>query len=173
MPSALDTLDFMVDIIAEGVSRSTDPKAVLSTEEATPLDEALVVNGQVNLHRTHPGLYRSAITLGVVNLALGLNFILLSPTFLIYDSPNVLWGVLFLALGVLKILFLSVFRRLRAVRAVMAFAVAYYLFLGVGTTTPFVEGTGSLQLPILYVSLAALHVPLLLEPFINPWTARR
>jgi hypothetical protein len=146
----------------------------LTTAPSEPdIDEGLVVNGSVNLRRTHPNLYRTVMTFAVMSVVLGLNFWILSPTFLIYDLPNVLWGTIFLVLGFAKIVFLNIWRRLRAVRAVMAFAIAYFLFLGAGTSQPFFEGSGSLQLPILYLGCAALQIPLLIEPFVNPWTARR
>lgn len=137
------------------------------------IDDKLVVNGQIDVRKTHPNLYRMVMTLAVVCLLLGLNFLVLQPTFLIFDMPNVLWGAIFLALGGTKIVFLNVLRRLKLVRIAMAAAVAYFLFLGFGTTQPFVEGEGSLQLPIMYFALALLYLPLLLEPFINPWTASR
>lgn len=137
------------------------------------MDEGLVVVGTIDIRKTHPNLYWLVMILGGVGIALGLNFILNSPTFLIYAAPNVLWGVIFLALGVVKIIALNFYRRLRLVRAIMAFGVAYMMFLSFGTCQPFLEGSGSLQLPILYAGLSALQIPLLVEPFINPWTAKR
>lgn len=125
-----------------------------------------------DIRKTHPNLYWLVMILAVVGIALGLNFIVNSPTFLIYAAPNVLWGVIFLAIGLGKIVSLNFYRRLRLVRAIMAFGVAYMMFLALGTMQPFLEGSGSLQLPILYVGMAALQIPLLLEPFVNPWTSR-
>ena len=49
---------------------------------------------------------------------------------------------------------------------------AYTAFLAVGTGEPWLEGCGSLQLPILYAGLALLQVPLMREPFVNPVTAK-
>lgn len=129
--------------------------------------------GEIDIRKTHPNLYWLVMTLAAIGIALGLNFIINQPTFKIYSAPNVLWGVLFLALGFGKIVALNVYRRLRLVRASIAFAVAYMMFLAAGTTQPFLEGSGSLQLPILYAGLAALQIPLLFEPFVNPWTAKR
>jgi hypothetical protein len=152
----------------------TSEPALTTAASAPDIDEALViVDGSIRLSRTHPTLYRTVMLFAVLSIALGLNFWILAPTFWIYDLPNALWGTIFLALGTAKIVFLNFWRRLRAVRAVMAFAVAYFLFLSVGTGQPFVEGQGSLQLPILYLFCAGFQIPLLLEPFINPWTARR
>jgi hypothetical protein len=151
----------------------TSEPALTTAPSAPDIDEGLVVNGSIFIGRTHPNLYRTVMLFAVLSIALGLNFWILAPTFWIYDLPNALWGTIFLALGTAKIVFLNFYRRLRAVRATMAFAVAYFLFLSVGTGQPFVEGQGSLQLPFLYLFCAVIQIPLLLEPFINPWTARR
>lgn len=137
------------------------------------LDEGLVVVGTIDIRKTHPNLYWLVMTVGVMQIGLALNFFILSPTFPIYAAPNVLWGVIFLVIGVVKIASLNFYRRLPLVRAVMAFAVAYMMFLALGTCQPFLEDKGSLQLPILYAGLSALQIPLLVEPFINPWTAKR
>jgi len=51
--------------------------------------------------------------------------------------------------------------------------VGYLLFFGVGTAQPVLSGKTSAQLLVLYCGLAALQIPLLIEPFINPWTAKR
>lgn len=151
-----------------------EPQPALTTAPGEPeLDEGLIVEGPVSVRMTHPNLYRTVMMLGILNVALGLNFWILSPTFLIYDMPNQLWGSIFLALGTCKLVFLNVWRRLRGVRAVMACAVAFYLFLGAGTMQPFFEGQGSLQLPLMYLGVAVLQIPVLVEPFINPWTSRR
>lgn len=146
----------------------------LTTGPSEPdIDEGLIVNGSIHVRRTHPNLYRAVMSLAVLYVALGLNFWILAPTFLIYDMPSQLWGTIFLALGVCKLVFLNVWRKLRMVRVAMAFSIAYCLFLGAGTTQPFFEGQGSLQLPILYLAVAVVQIPILIEPFINPWTARR
>lgn len=125
---------------------------------------------EINVRRTHPNLYWLLMVLSVTGIALGANFILLQPTFLIFDAPNVLWGTIFLVSSVARMIALNVYRRLRVVRATMAFSVAYMAFLAIGTGQPFWEGTGSLQLPIIYAGMALLQVPLLAEPFVNPET---
>lgn len=128
----------------------------------------------IDIRKTHPNLYWLVMILATTQIALAFNFFILSPTFPIYAAPNVLWGVIFLAIGISKIVALNFYRRLGLVRAMMAFAVAYMMFLGLGTCQPFLEGSGSLQLPILYAGLSALHIPLLLEPFNNAiWTVRQ
>jgi len=150
-----------------------DPPLAAAPGGRTPLDETLIVNGRVELRRTHPCLWRAETGLAIINLALGLDFVVLQPTSLIYGFPNELWGAIFLALGVAELAFLNLYRRLKGARAVMAADAAYLLFLAAGTTQPFIEGHGSLQVPIMYLALAAVQIPLVIEPFMNPWTARR
>jgi len=137
------------------------------------LDDKLIVNGSINVRLTHPNLYYTIMVFAMVSLTLSLNFLILSPTFLIYNQPNWVWGLIFMGIAILKIVFLNFYRRLKVMRAAMAFSVGYSIFLAGGTAQPFIEGNGSLQLPILYAAIAALQYPLLLEPFINPWTAKR
>lgn len=132
-----------------------------------------IVNGTIDVRKTHPNLWRSVMLYASVNMLLGLNFLVLQPTFLIYDQSNYLWGVIFLAAGLAKVVFLNFYRSLRNVRLTMAFEVSFMFFIALGATQPFLEGEGSLQLPILYVGMALLELPMLIEPFVNPWTARR
>ena len=125
------------------------------------------------MRKTHPNFYWVLMLLAATGIALGCNFIFLQPAFLIWDGPNELWGGIFLVISVAKIVALNVYRRLRWLRATMAFTAAYMAFLAVGTAEPYVNGVGSLQLPILYVGLALFQVPLLMEPFVNPETAKQ
>jgi hypothetical protein len=155
-----------------GGTGSVEP-ALTTAPDAPDIDVALVVNGTINVRKTHPNLYLNITVFGLLSIALGINFWVLSPTFLIFDFPNWFWGTIFLTLGTVKLFFLNFYRCLKLVRGAMAFAVGYLLFLGLGTMQPFLEGTGSLQLPILYLGCALLQSAVLLEPFINPWTARR
>lgn len=135
--------------------------------------------GEINIRKTHPNLYWLVMTLALVELALGVNFAggtlaswFPSPTFPIYEAPNILWGAIFLGVSLSKFVFLNVYRRLRLVRLSMAIEVGFMLFLAWGTAEPGMTSKGSFQLPIIYAGLALLQVPLLLEPFINPLTAR-
>lgn len=130
------------------------------------------MTGPIRLRLTHPNLWRSVQIYAALTVALGFNFILLHPTFPIYGASYYLWGGIFLGLGTAKLVFSNVVHNLTAVRVAMAAEIAYMLFLGVGTMEPYLNGVGSLQLPILYLGLCALELPLLLEPFFNPWTAR-
>lgn len=125
----------------------------------------------INIRKTHPGFYWMMMTLAIFGIANGLNFIINSPTFPIYSAPNVLWGVIFIVIGIGKTIALNFYRRLRLVRALMACAVVYMMFLALGATQPFLEGTGSLQNPLLYAALSGVQIWFLLrEPFWNPAT---
>ena len=146
----------------------------LTTTDENDLDAGLVVNGgRIDVRKTHPNLYLAVSTLALVSVALGVNFWVFNPAFQVYGASNRVWGSIFLLLGIGKLVFLNAYRRLPLLRATMAAAVAFMLFFGVGTLEPVLEGDASAQLLILYVGLSVLQIPLLLEPFINPWTARR
>lgn len=124
-----------------------------------------------NLRATHPNLYRALMTIGVIEFALGLNFLLTTPTFEQFNIPKNVIGAGFLVLGLGFLVFLNVRRSLRTVRVLLIVGIGYMLFWGVGTTETFFKGESSLQLCILYFGLAAIQAPLLLEPFFNPVTA--
>lgn len=127
---------------------------------------------RVYLRHTHPNLYRSLMTVALIFVGLGLNFLFgPPPTFRQYNlSPDAI-GSGFLALGSANLLFLNVYKNLNAVRVVLILGIFYMILWGVGTTQTAFEGTSSFQLCILYFGLAALQAPLLLEPFFNPVTA--
>jgi hypothetical protein len=158
---------------------SDDPQLAPVLTDDTPKAERVegqgsVLNGgTVKVRKTHPNLFRMILAYGIINVALGINFWVFTPAFLVWGLPNSVWGTIFLALGVAKITSLAIYRNLTLVRATMALAVAYMLFFGAGTLEPTLQGKASAQLAILYAGLALLQIPLLLEPFINPWTAAR
>lgn len=126
----------------------------------------------VDLRATHPNLFRMVLLLGVLFVGLGLNFFLLVPTFPVYGAPYELWATIFVALGSAKLLLLGFYKKLRVLRLVMATCIAFTLFFGVGTMQPWFMGEGSLQLPMLYLAVALIELPLLIEPYKNPVTER-
>lgn len=125
----------------------------------------------VNLRVTNPALFRGALTIAIIFICLGLNFLLPfipPPTFKQYGiSPDFL-GAGFLILGVAQIVALTLYRDLYIVRSLIVAGIVYCLFWGVGTTETFFQGTASLQLFVLYMGLAVIQVPLLLSPYFNP-----
>lgn len=126
----------------------------------------------VNLRITHPNLYYLVMAFGFTYIALGLNFFFTMPTFNPYGIPYPIVGALFLTLGVAKLVFLNVVRRLTVVRLLMALEVALALWWGIGASITFFQGRTSLQLPILYAGLSFIEAFLLLEPFVNPLTKK-
>jgi predicted membrane channel-forming protein YqfA (hemolysin III family) len=123
------------------------------------------------LSQSHPNLYKAFTAYALISLALGLNFIFLKPTFDPLGVPKGLIGAIFLALGSTKLLLLNVYRSLRLLRLVMAMAIGVMLFwTGALTLAFFKLGQTSLQLPITYLGLSILGMPLLVEPSVNPIT---
>jgi hypothetical protein len=126
----------------------------------------------VSLRLLHPALYRAVMLYATGFVALGINFLIFTPTYLIFGMPNELWGALLLAIGATELFFLNVVNRLSHVRQAMAAGIALCLILAAGTCEPFIHHVGSLQLPLMYLGLAATQYPLLIEPPVNPWTKR-
>lgn len=131
------------------------------------------------IRNTHPNLYRLIMVFAAMFSALAVNFHFATPTFLVYHLPNDVWAACFLALGLSLAASVNLFRSLRGQSACMALAVSYLLFFAAGTSEPFLDyhlsggKPASIQLPIVYLGLAALAFPVLIEPFVNPWTAAR
>lgn len=123
---------------------------------------------KANIRLTHPNLYYSLLVFAAINIGLGLNFIFANPTFNPYQIDKAVIGSVFLALGLLKVTFLQLFRNLKILRLVMTAEVIFMMFWGVGTTITFFRGQTSLQLFVLYAGLSALEVFLLAEPIVNP-----
>lgn len=126
----------------------------------------------VNIRRTHPGLYHSIMTLGFMGVALAANFWGSNPTFNPYNINKNIIGAVFFLLGINQLFFLNVVRDLRMVRILLAISVGFMCFWGLSNTQQFFAGNASLQLPILYLAISALQIPLLLEAPVNPMTRR-
>lgn len=131
-----------------------------------------IQHDRVKIRDTHPGLYHSMMTLSVMHVALAVNFWGSNPTFNPYGIPKNLIGVVFFVLGVSQFVFLNLFRDLRKVRLGLAVSLTFMFFWGLSNAQQFFAGKASLQLPILYVALAVLHIPLLVESPVNPYSRR-
>lgn len=138
--------------------------------EVTPGEQ--VPPGRVRIRSTHPALFRSIQILSVMSLALAVNFWTSNPTFNPYNIPKDLIGGIFALLGVSQFLFVNVFHQLRLVRATLAVSLSFMLFWGISNTQQAFAGKASFQLPILLITLAVLHIPLLVESPVNPMTER-
>lgn len=119
---------------------------------------------QPDLRKTQ-SLYWQVMALSVVMVALGINFLAFTPTFLVYRLPNELWGSIFLALALARLASL-VRRNVRLLRATMWLSVVAFLGFAPGTMQPVLEGKGSLQLSILYIGLGVMElVRLIMDSF--------
>jgi hypothetical protein len=127
----------------------------------------------INLRLSHPTLYRAIMTFAILSILLGINFLLAKPTFNPYGIDYMIIGVIFIILGMGKVIFLNLHRSVRAVRILMSGEIGFMVFWAIGTTITFFQGKTSLQLFILYVGLTVFEAFLLFEPFSNPITATR
>jgi hypothetical protein len=125
----------------------------------------------LNLRRTHPNLYVAYTVYACISIGLGLNFLFLNPTFDPLDIPKQVPGVVFLALGLTKLVCLNFVRRHGPLRLTMATAITIMFFWSGALIFDFFRlAQTSLQLPITFLGLAATGMPLLAEPPINPVT---
>lgn len=136
-------------------------------------------NGRINVRLTNPELFGFVMLTSVVALLQGVDFTLgaagfvPAPTFYIYNQSNYVWGVGFLAIGLFTLIPTLIWRNDRQMKMGLAVSAVYLAAIMFGTCQPFRDGTGSLQLPILYATWVGLCLRTLLMPLINPWTARR
>lgn len=128
---------------------------------------------KVDIRKTHPTLYYTLMVIGLMSVALALNFWFSRPTFNPYGIPKNFIGVIFFLLGSTKLIFLNVVRDLRMVRLNVAVSVSWMFFWGFSNTIQFFAGNASLQLPILYIALSILQIPLLTESPVNPMTEKK
>lgn len=125
------------------------------------------------MRNTHPNLYKTYLAYAVLSVALGLNFLYLTPTFMPLDFPKDIVGSTFLGCGLIKLALLMLNLKNALLRLSMALSVVIYSFwAGAATFDFFRLSQTSLQLPLTYMGLAALGVLLLMEPFINPATGK-
>lgn len=113
------------------------------------------------------------MTVALTSVALAVNFWASNPTFNPYDIPKDRIGVIFVILGIGQLFFLNVIHSLRMVRIGLAASIGWMLFWGLSNTQQFFAGNASLQLPLLYLALAVLQIPLLIEAPVNPMTKKR
>jgi hypothetical protein len=146
------------------------PSEVIDSDGTAPRTQSY---NAINVRMSHPNLYRNILALALLSVGLGLNFIFTTPTFNPYGIPKEVVGGIFLVIGSTKIIFLDVYRSLRALRVVMAIATAFLVFWGVGTSITFFQGKTSLQLFLLYIFIAIFQIFLMVEPFFNPMTAQQ
>lgn len=123
---------------------------------------------------THPNLYKTYLAYAVLSIALGLNFLFLTPTFMPLDVPKWPIGLALLGCGLIKLALLLLNSHNTWLRLSMTLSVVIYSFWAGATMFDFFRlSQTSMQLPLTYMGLAALGFLLLIEPFINPATAKK
>lgn len=127
----------------------------------------------VDIRRSHPNLYYAITILAVACIALGLNFLLTTPTFSPLNIPKEVIGITFMVLGVSKMILLNFHRDLKLLRVVMAITFSFIMFWGLINSRQAFAGKSSFQLSIVYLTIAALEFPLLIEGSVNPYTERK
>lgn len=127
----------------------------------------------VKIRKTHPSLYRALMVIGVMGVALGFNFWFSNPTFNPYGISKNIIGTIFFLLGFSQIVFLNIFHNLRMVRLNLATSISWMFFWGVSNSAQFFAGRASLQLPILFITISILQIPLLTESPVNPMTEKK
>lgn len=126
------------------------------------------------MRNSHPNLYKTYITYATLSIALGLNFLFLTPTFMPLDISKWIIGLILLGCGVLKLSMLLLNYPTKWLRLSMALSVAIYTFWAGALTFDFVRFTQtSMQLPLAYIGLAVLGFILLTEPVSNPATKKQ
>lgn len=131
------------------------------------------------MRNTHPNLYKTYMAYAVLSIALGLNFIYLTPTFMPLDMPKYPIGLAFLGCGAIKLTLLvlsEVFplTYMRSwLRLSLSMSITIYSFWAGATTFDFFRfSQTSMQLPLMYMGAAVVGYILLLEPFTNPATEK-
>lgn len=132
------------------------------------------------MRKTHPTLFILYVIYTVALLALGFNFIFLTPAFMPLSIDNTKWaiGLVFLGCGFLDLVLLLVNSYLTPryedtmrplLRFSMALSAITYGFWAVATTFDFFDRSQtSMQLPIYCALAAAFGFVLLTVPFTNP-----
>lgn len=113
---------------------------------------------RVFLRNTFP----TYLTFAFIGIALGLNFLLTTPTFNPYNIDYWVIGTTFLVLGIAKLVF-TLSQQWFLLRWVMVANIIFMIFWGIGTTITFFQGLTSLQLFVLYTGLVMLEFMLLIE----------
>lgn len=136
------------------------------------MDSRVEQHSRVDIRKSHPGLYHSLMVISIMSVSLAFNFWFSRPTFNPYGWSKYAVGVVFAVLGANQIVFLNIVRDLRAVRLTLFASISWMLFWGLSNAEQSFAGASSFQLPILYVALAVMQMPLLVEAPVNPMTEK-
>lgn len=128
---------------------------------------------KIVLRKSHPSLYWQITILSITSILLAVNFWTSDPTFHPYGWDDNVIGAIFAAIGLTQLVFLNVWHNLRIIRGALAVAISWNVFWAFANTQQIFDGNASWQLPILYLGLAAIRIPMILESPVNPMTERR
>lgn len=128
---------------------------------------------RLNLRKSHPGLYHSIFTVACMGIALAVNFWFSKPTFNPYGIDRHVISLIFALIGGFQMVFLVLVRDLRMVRFMLAVSLSWMFFWGLSNSQQFFNGRASLQLPILFITVAIMQIPLLVESPVNPFTEKK
>lgn len=128
---------------------------------------------RLNLRKSHPGLYHSIFTVAAMGIALAVNFWFSKPTFNPYGIDRHVIALVFALIGASQFVFLVLVRDLRMVRLMLAVSLSWMMFWGLSNSQQFFAGRASLQLPILFITVSILQIPLLIESPVNPFTEKK
>lgn len=112
------------------------------------------------------------MTIGLAEVALAFNFWLTSPTFNPYNIHKNIIGGVFAVLGFSQLVFLNLIRDLPKVRMTLAVSIWFTFAWGIANTQQVFAGNASMQLPILYLTLCILQIPLVIEAPVNLTTRK-
>lgn len=117
------------------------------------------------MRNTRPNLWTAYMIYAVWSIALGFNFLFLTPTFIPLDIPKWIVGLAFLSCGTIKLTLLLMQPNYTLLRLSMAMSVAIYSFWAGILTFEFLHlSQTSMQLPVMYIGSAAVGVWLLRQP---------
>lgn len=123
-----------------------------------------------DLRKTHPFLYWAISRFAMLCVGLAVSYWFgPPPTFNPYDINRDLVASLFALYGVWQIVFLTT-RHLLMVRIGLAFAALLMGGWGIANTFQAFAGKASFTLPLVFVTIAGLHLRALTEAPVNPFT---
>lgn len=127
---------------------------------------------RVNIRKTHPFLYSVIFACAVLCVGLAVSYWFgPPPTFNPYNINRDLVAGLFFLYGVWQIIFLAT-HHLFMVRIGLAFASLLMAGWGIANTFQVFAGKASFTLPLVFGTIAWLHLRAMTEAPVNPFTQR-
>ena len=131
-----------------------------------------MIKEHIHIRKTHPNLFRLILSGSLFTILLGINFIYKTPTFNPYGIPKAWIAIVFLGLGIINLIALTLSYDLRIVRLTMMASSFWAGLWGLLNLEQGLRGTASFQLPLWCLWVATWQLILLLEPVVNPMTRK-